>query len=216
MYNPKWFREERKEVIFDAIDRLPFGTLVTVTAAGVSASHVPMLVDRDGGKGGTILGHIARGNLQWRDTVPGTDGLAIFMGPHGYISPTWYKSSIAGGEVVPTWNYVAVHARGPVAFFTDEGRLLDLVTRLTERFEGGSESPWKVSDAPADYLARELKAIVGFEVSISSLEGKWKLGQNRPQGDREGMVAGLKARGGGDDLDLASEISRAEGTQPPT
>ncbi|MDG6920134.1 MAG: FMN-binding negative transcriptional regulator [Nitrososphaerota archaeon] len=209
MYNPKWFREERKEVMFDAIDKISFGTLVSVTAGGLSASHVPMLVDRDGGARGVILGHIARGNLQWRDTLPGSEALAIFVGPHAYISPKWYESSIRKGEVVPTWNYVVVHARGPVRFFTDERRLLGLVTRLTEKFEAGSGSPWRVADAPADYVARELKAVVGFEIGVTSLEGKWKLGQNRPPGDRAGMVAGLRGRGEGDDLDLADEVSRS-------
>ncbi|MDG6910899.1 MAG: FMN-binding negative transcriptional regulator [Nitrososphaerota archaeon] len=216
MYNPRWFREERAEVIFEMIDRISFGTVVTVTPRGVSASHVPMLIDRDAGEHGTILGHIARGNLQWRDTVPGTEGLAIFVGPQAYISPKWYESSIGKGEVVPTWNYIAVHARGPVSFFTDESRLLKLVTRLTEKFEEGQGSPWRVSEAPADYLARELKAIVGFEIRVSSLEGKWKLGQNRPLGDRLGVVAGLRSRGAGDDLELAGEMSRDGTDSPPT
>ncbi|MDG6983771.1 MAG: FMN-binding negative transcriptional regulator [Nitrososphaerota archaeon] len=210
MYVPKWYREEREEVIFDAIDRISFGTLVTTTGKGASASHVPMLVDRGDGERGTVVGHIARGNLQWRDTIPGTEGLAIFVGPHAYISPRWYESSKATGEMVPTWNYIAVHARGPVSFFTDERRLREQVTRLTEKFEGPSGSPWRVSDAPTGYIDRELKAIVGFEVRVTSLEGKWKLGQNRPPGDRKGAAAGLRARAEGDDLELADEMSRAE------
>ena len=112
---------------------------------------------------------------------------------------------------MPTWNYIAIHARGPVSFFTDESRLLGLITRLTEKFEEGEGSPWRVSEAPAEYLARELKAIVGFEISVSSLEGKWKLGQNMPPGDRLGVVAGLRSRAAGDDLELASEMSREKG-----
>jgi transcriptional regulator len=137
--------------------------------------------------------------------------VAIFVGPQAYISPNWYESTVGTGEVVPTWKYITIHARGPVSFFTDESRLLGLVTRLTEKSEEGQESPWRVSEALADYVARELKATVGFVILVSSLEGKWKVGQNRPPGDMLGVVAGLRSRAAGDDLELAGEMSRDEG-----
>jgi transcriptional regulator len=206
MYNPRWFREESVEVLQRAIETISFGTFVTSGKSGFLSSHIPMIVDRSEGKFGTIQGHVARGNNQWRDTTPGSQALAMFVGPDAYISPSWYETHRDDGKVVPTWNYIAVHASGRPVFFDDTERLLRFVTKLTVHFEDVSSTRWRVADSPADYIASELKAIIGFEMPIESLEGKWKLGQNRPDADRKGAVDGLRRRAAGRDLELSNEM----------
>jgi transcriptional regulator len=195
MYVPAHFNEDRPEILADAIRRAGLATLVTLGADGLIASHVPMLLDPDPAPHGTLLGHIARANPQWRDPASGTDALAIFTGPDAYITPSWYPAKQAHGRVVPTWNYVAIHAYGPVTFFDDPARLLDIVRRLTEREEAGRAAPWAVSDAPAEFVEGMLKAIVGFAVPIARLEGKWKMSQNRDAADRDGVAKGLTEDG---------------------
>jgi transcriptional regulator len=207
MYNPRWFKEERVEVLQRAIDTISFGTFVTSGKSGLLASHIPMIVDKSQEKFGTIQGHVARGNNQWRDTNPGSQALAMFVGPDAYISPSWYQTHQGDGKVVPTWNYIAVHASGRPVFFDDAERLLRFVTKLTVRFEDASSTRWKVTDSPKNYIASELKEIVGFEMPIESLEGKWKLGQNRSEADRKGAVEGLRRRGTGRDLEVSSEMN---------
>jgi len=210
MYNPRWYKEERLEVLQSAVDRISFGTIITNTASGISASHVPMLIDRSRGERGTLFGHVARGNSQWRESQQGAEGLAVFLGPDAYISPTWYQTKKETGKVVPTWNYVAIHVRGPVTFFEDPERLREVVTKLTERHEAGSGDPWEVTDAPPDYIQGELRSIVGFEMPIARIEGKWKMGQNRPKADIEGAIAGLKERGRLRDEAVSREMGREE------
>jgi transcriptional regulator len=206
MYNPKWYREERIEVLHDAIETIGFGTFVTFGKSSLQASHIPMMVDRSAGKLGTILGHIARGNTQWRDMVQGSESLAIFVGPDAYISPSWYQKHREDGKVAPTWNYIAVHARGRAVFYTDAERLLAFVTRLTVHFEDLSSTGWRVDDAPKEYIAALLKAIVGFEMRLDSLEGKWKLDQYRTEADRKGVIKGLRRRGLGFDRELSEKM----------
>jgi len=206
MYNPRWFKEERVEVLQRAIETIGFGTFVTSGKAGLLASHIPMMVDKSKGKFGTIQGHVARGNSQWRDTSPGSQALAMFLGPDAYISPSWYQTHRDDGKVVPTWNYIAVHASGRPVFFDDAERLLRFVTKLTVHFEDKSSAGWRVADSPKDYIAYELKEIVGFEMPIESLEGKWKLGQNRSEADRKGAVEGLRRRTAGRDLEVSDEM----------
>ena len=152
------------------------------------------MLDAAAGPYGTLYGHLARANPQWQDT-PTADGLAIFMGPDAYVSPGWYATKRETGKVVPTWNYITVHAAGPVSFFEDTDELLDVVTRLTDRHEEGRAAPWAVSNAPAPFVAGQLKGIVGFRMPIRALQGKWKLSQNRPPADRAGVAAGLAAEG---------------------
>jgi len=215
MYSPKWFREGRLKVLQDAVDSISFGTLVTSGRSGILASHIPMLVDRARGDRGTLFGHLARGNSQWRESEPG-EGLAMFLGSDAYITPAWYKSTLETGEVVPTWNYITVHVRGPVTFFDDDRRLLDVVTKLTNHHEAYSKEPWRVTEAPSDYIAKELKSIVGFEMEIAKIEGKWKLSQNRSQADREGVMAGLMERGLPGDGEVSREMqAREAGNQSP-
>jgi transcriptional regulator len=195
VYVPPLFKEDRIDVLHDAIRRTGLATLVTLAADGLIASHVPMLLDPDPAPYGTLIGHLARPNPQARSVVPGVQALAIFQGPDVYITPSWYATKRENGKVVPTWNYVAIHAHGPVEFFDDTERLRDVVTRLTEREEQARADPWAVSDAPAAFIDGMLKGIVGFALPIARLEGKWKMSQNRPAQDRAGVVAGLEQQG---------------------
>ena len=195
MYVPPNFTEDRVPVLHEAIRGIKLGTLVTLGGEEMIASHVPMLVDPEPAPHGTLRGHIARANPQWRDTSGRVRALAIFLGPDAYITPSWYATKRASGKVVPTWNYAAIHAYGPVRFFDDADALLALVTRLTEMHETSRQQPWAVSDAPADFIRGMLRAIVGFELPIERLEGKWKMSQNRPAEDRAGVVEGLRRDG---------------------
>ena len=194
MYVPPAFAETRIDVLQGAMRRTGLANLVTVGTAGLLASPLPLMLDAAAGPYGTLYGHLARANPQWQDT-PTADGLAIFMGPDAYVSPGWYATKQETGKVVPTWNYITVHAAGPVSFFEDVDELLDVVTRLTDRHEEGRAAPWAVSDAPAPFVAGQLKGIVGFRMPIRALQGKWKLSQNRPPADRAGVAAGMAAEG---------------------
>jgi len=209
MYLPKAFDEDRLPVLHDAIRAAGLATLVTVTAAGPEASHVPMLLDPAAGERGTLYAHVARANGQWRDSIAGTRALAIFNGPDAYVSPSWYATKAETGKVVPTWNYIVVHAYGEAEFFDDPERLRALVTRLTDRQESRRPAPWSITDAPADYIAAQLRAIVGVALPIARLEGKWKLSQNRPQADRTGVADGLAGQADASARDLAGWIAGA-------
>jgi transcriptional regulator len=196
VYLPANFREDRVELLHQAIRQIALGALVTLGEDGLCASHVPMLVDAEPLPFGTLTGHVARANPQWRSLKPEVDALAIFTGPHAYVSPGWYATKRRTGRVVPTWNYVAVHATGKLRFFDDAERLRRIVTRLTDSHEQRRAEPWKVTDAPEDFIAGMLKAIIGFELTIAKLEGKWKMSQNRPAEDQPGIVDGLTREGG--------------------
>src|ERR1700722_10846620 len=193
MYVPPLHKEDRIDVLHDAIRGTGLATLVTLTQDGLIASHVPMLLDADPAPYGTLVGHLARPNPQARGAIG--EALAIFQGPEAYVTPSWYETKRATGKVVPTWNYVTIHAYGTVEFFNDPERLRDVVTRLTDRQEEPRAAPWAVTDAPADFIDVMLKGIVGFTLPISRLEGKWKMSQNRPAEDRAGVVAGLQSDG---------------------
>lgn len=193
MYLPPAFKQDSTAILHDAIRRAGLATLVTLTEDGLIASHVPLLLDPEPAPYGTLIGHLARPNPQARGATG--EALAIFLGPDAYITPSWYATKRETGKVVPTWNYVAIHAAGPIEFFHDPDRLLNVVTRLTERHEGERAAPWAVSDAPDDFIQVMLKGIVGFSIRVTRLEGKWKMSQNRPEIDRAGVVAGLTADG---------------------
>jgi transcriptional regulator len=201
MYVPDNFKETDVATLHEAIRHAKLGTLVTIGSGGLVASHVPMLVEPDPAPFGTLIGHIARANPQWREPATETETLAIFLGPNAYVSPAWYATKRATGKVVPTWNYVAIHAYGRVRFYDEADRLLDLVTRLTDTHEAGRPDRWRVTDAPAEYTRGMLKAIVGFELPIARLQGKWKMSQNRPAEDLPGIVEGLSR---GDDPGAAA------------
>ena len=198
MYVPAEFNEDRIEILHQAMRDLAFGTLVTLGADGLIASHIPLLLEDEPAPFGTITGHMARGNPHTRAGASASETLAIFLGPHAYVTPSWYPSKQETGRVVPTWNYVAIHAYGALECFDDRERLRDIVTRLTEREEAPRAEPWAVTDAPADFTEAMLSGIIGFALPISRLEGKWKMSQNRPAEDRAGVVEHLHEEGRSD------------------
>ncbi len=193
MYTPPFSREKRVEVLHDAIDEMRFGTLITVADDGPMATHIPMFVDRERGPHGTVFGHIARANPQWELSNTAIPALAVFVGPQSYITPSWYETKRQTGKVVPTWQYLAVHARGRIAFIQEPERLHDIVRRSTVTQERHRDHPWAVEDAPLEYVQSQLRAIVGFEIALEVIEGAWKLGQNKNEADRRGVVEGLEA-----------------------
>lgn len=173
----------------------PLGTIVTLTHKGLDANHIPFELDTARGSHGTLQAHIARANSLWTEVPDGAQVLVIFRGPQGYISPNWYPSKQETHRHVPTWNYEVVHAHGRLRIIDDEKFVRGLVARLTRRHEATQPAPWKMGDAPADYLDENLKLIVGLEVEVSRLEGKRKLGQNREPRDLQGAVNALQERG---------------------
>lgn len=190
MYLPKAFLEDDLSTLHGIMQAARLANLVTATAEGLVSTPLPFLVMPEEGRLGTLYGHIARANTQWT-LDPAGEAMAIFMGPDAYVSPSWYPSKQVNHQVVPTWNYVAVHAYGPVEFFSDEEKLLEIVTKLTNKHEHGRPSPWAVSDAPAAYIQKMLKAIIGVRLPIARTDGKQKMSQNRAEPDRQGVVAGL-------------------------
>mgnify|MGYP001378649684 CR=1 FL=1 len=206
MYVPQHFEETRVAVLHALIQRHPFAALVTRTAGGLEANHLPLEVDPEPAPFGTLLGHVARSNPVWRELASGGEGLAVFQGPHGYVSPGWYPSKAESGRVVPTWNYAVVHAHGPLRAIEDPDWLRALVERLTRRHEAGRAQPWQVADAPPDYVAAMLRGIVGIEMRIERLVGKWKLSQNRARPDREGVIAALTEAASPGAAELAEQM----------
>jgi transcriptional regulator len=197
MYTVPAFREDRVPVMQALMQSHPFAALVSMTELGLDADHVPLLLECEPAPWGRLIGHVARANPIWKvwQAQPQAPSLAIFQGEHSYITPSWYPSKNRTAEVVPTWNYVVVHAHGVIRTFEDYPSLLDVVTRLTRSQETQRSIPWHVSDAPKDYIDKMLKAIVGFEIVITRLEGKWKMSQNRSAEDRAGVRAGAQAEG---------------------
>jgi transcriptional regulator len=208
MYLPSHFAESRVEVLHEAIRGAGLATLVTLGTDGLDASHLPLLLEPEPGPLGKLVGHVARANPQWSATPDGAPALVILLGPDAYVTPSWYATKRETGRVVPTWNYLAIHAHGTVRFFHERERLLDVVTRLTDRHEQPRAHPWKVSDAPPDYLDDMLKGIVGVELAITRLEGKWKASQNRNEADRRGVEEGLRGEG---QPTMAALVGRAPG-----
>jgi transcriptional regulator len=190
VYTPPAFREEDPEALRAMMRAVRLATLVTATAEGLVATPLPLFLREDEGDRGTLYGHVARANPQWR-LAPSPEALAIFSGPDAYITPSWYAAKAEHGPGVPTWNYAAVHVYGPVAFFDDPALLREIVSRLTDLHEGERSTPWSVGDAPEPFVAAQLKGIVGVRLPISRIEGKRKMSQNRPDADRAGVIAGL-------------------------
>jgi transcriptional regulator len=185
------FREDRTDVLHAAIRDLYFGALVTHPEGGFATSYLPWELDADRGPHGTLVGHLARYNPQSQVPDDGAGALVLFQGPHAYVSPSWYPGKREDPRQVPTWDYLVVEARGKLVAFNDEARLYELLTRLTDRNEAGREHRWYVTDAPDDYIRKEMRHIVGIELRIEALVGRYKLSQNRNAADREGARAGL-------------------------
>ena len=211
MYLPSHFDEARPEVLRAFVRDHPFGLLVTQNrAGGIDANSIPFVLDATGDSPGVLRAHVARANPLWTTARDDADALVVFQGPHGYVSPAWYPSKAEHGKVVPTWNYVMVQARGRLRAIEDRAWLRAFVTRLTDLHEGTRAAPWAVADAPADYIETMLGAIVGIEVTLASLVGKWKVSQNRSAADRAGVAEALVRERG--DATLAAEVRSPGGT----
>lgn len=209
VYLPAAFVENRPEVLAELVREHPLGLLVTQAADGaMSANAIPFFLDVDPAGGpGILRAHVARANPLWHEARTDLDSLVVFQGPQVYVSPSMYPSKAETGKVVPTWNYVLVQARGRFRAIDDATWLHALVSRLTDTHEAPRKAPWAVSDAPPDFVAANLRAIVGIELVLSALTGKWKTSQNRTPKDRAGVVAGLREQGGDDALEMASWVA---------
>ncbi|WP_333825381.1 FMN-binding negative transcriptional regulator [Pinisolibacter sp.] len=208
MYRPPAFAEDDPAALAAILAETRLATLIAVVDGAPVADHVPVLFDPGRGRHGTLSGHLARANRQAAPAADGRPVLVAVLGPEAYVSPSFYPTKRDTGRVVPTWNYVAVHAHGRIRLFDDAGRLLALVTALTDRHEAGRTDRWKVSDAPEDFVRAQLRGIVGFEIEIERLEGKRKLSQNRTAEDRAGVVTGLAASEDPRDLAVAAACVR--------
>ncbi|WP_208245883.1 FMN-binding negative transcriptional regulator (plasmid) [Rhizobium sp. T1470] len=200
MYTPPAFAVEDAVELYAMMRQYRLANFVTATPDGPMATSLPMFIDETEEEKGVLYAHLARLNPQWQADVIG-HGLAVFMGPDAYVTPSWYASKVEHGKVVPTWNYTAVHASGPVEFFADAARLLEVVSRLTAIHEASRPLPWAVTDAPEAYIKAELRSIVGIRMPIVSLQGKRKMSQNRHEADRNGVMQGL-----GDSLSHTDQI----------
>jgi len=209
MYLPSHFEETRVEVLHQLIREHTLGVLVTLGPEGLNANHIPFEVEPTPAPLGTVRGHVARSNPVWRDFSRDVEALLIFQGPQAYVTPSRYPTKRETGKVVPTYNYIVVHAYGPLRVVEDRAWLRELVERLTTRHEAARPQPWKISDAPGDYIENMLGAIVGIEIRVSKLLGKWKTSQNRPPVDREGVVRGLSEI---NDADAAAMASLVKGS----
>jgi transcriptional regulator len=206
MYLPVHFKIDELAAIHAAMRASRLATLVTATSDGLIATPLPLILDETEGEHGTLYGHVARPNPQWSTPAIG-EAMAIFTGPDAYVTPSWYPTKAEHGKVVPTWNYVAVHAYGPAEFFEDADRLLAVVTRLTRLHEQSRDEAWQVSDAPADFIKAQLRGIVGFRMPITRVDAKQKMSQNRKLEDRAGVVAGLAGSDNPVDHEVAAMIS---------
>ncbi len=195
MYIPKQFEEPSVKVMHDLIRSRPLATLVTLRSAGFEANHVPLLLVERAGTFGTLRGHVARANPLWQDQSENADVLAIFHGPDSYITPSWYASKAEDGKVVPTWNFVSVHAKGRLRVVDDTKWIRSQLEILTAHNEKPFAHKWAVADAPHDFTEKLIESIIGIEIVITDLKGKWKVSQNRPPRDRASVIEGLRVHG---------------------
>ena len=196
MYQPAHFREDRLDVQHDLIRGDPLGLLVSAGAGGLVADHIPFVIDNAAGALGTLRCHVARANPAWQALQAVTECLVVFQGPQAYVTPSWYPTKRETGRVVPTWNYATVHAWGRPRVIEDAAWIRAQIAALTGQMEGPRAEPWAVDDAPEPFVAAQIRAIVGIEILIARIEGKWKVSQNRTAADQAGVVAGLRSEGG--------------------
>lgn len=209
MYVPAQFREERPDVLAAAIHDIQFGLLISPAVSGISMTHLPFVLKQEGEQY-ALECHISKGNPHWRDLGNGALSAAVFQGPHAYVSPGWYESKKQHGKVVPTWNYVAVHAHGILEIVDDGLWLAQHLQDLTERNEADQSHPWAVSDAPDDYIAQLSRVIVGLRMPINRFEGAWKMIQHRSEGDRLGTIQGLHHTNNPNNLAVARIMEELE------
>jgi transcriptional regulator len=206
MYTPRQFEEPRVDAMHELIRARPLATLVTLSSSGLNANHIPLHLSESPAPFGTLRGHVARANPLWGDHAKDNESLAVFHGPDAYITPSWYATKKETGKVVPTWNYAVVHAYGFLRVVDDVAWLRAQLETLTAHHEASFPEPWAVSDAPREHIERMMAAIVGIEMVITRLVGKWKVSQNQPSQNQASVVAGLKASGLPDALEMAALV----------
>ena len=209
MYLPPYHAQPDTDALRALIDAHPLGAWVCQSSDGLVANHIPFLLDRSRGASGALLGHVSRGNTVWQQLQGDAQSVVLFQGPQSYITPTWYPSKIEHGKVVPTWNYAVAHVHGVARAIHDKDWLLELLTRLTAANEAAMPIPWKVADAPSDFIDRLMGAVVGIEIPIDRIVGKLKVSQDEAVQDRLGTVAGLTAQGTGNARAMAALVQQA-------
>ena len=199
MYQPPHFIETRQDVLHGLIRAHPLGLLISNGADGPVANAIPFLLDAEAGPNGRLRAHLAKANPQWRLLAdnPESSVLVVFQGADAYVTPSWYETKRETGKVVPTWNYATVHAHGRLTLIDDADWLRAQIQALTQAHEGTRQAPWHVSDAPEDFVRAQMKGIIGLEIEIAEISGKWKVSQNRPVADRVGVAEGLEKEAAG-------------------
>ncbi len=205
MYLPQHFAESDPAVLQALIKAYPLGAWATCADSELTVNHIPFWLDPSRGEHGTLIGHVARANPVWKTFSKDMPSIVIFQGPQAYISPSWMPTKQATGKMVPTWNYAVVHAHGWPQIVEEPDKIGHIVSTLTDIHEAGQAAPWALSDAPADYIEAMLRAIIGIEIPLSKLVGKWKVSQNRSTPDKLGVVAGLNAQG---EMPMANLVGR--------
>lgn len=209
MYIPKYFAEPSVDVLHQLIRRHPLATLVTLSPSGLNANHIPLHLSSEPSPFGTLRGHISRANSNLNDINDDIEALAIFHGPDAYITPSWYPTKAETGKVVPTWNYAVAHAYGKLRIVEDQTWLHDHLKEFTAHNEAAFSTPWQLDDAPPDHIEKMIAAVVGIEMVITRLVGKWKTSQNQSAQNQAGVVRGLRARGGANAQEMADLVERA-------
>ena len=206
MYLPEHFEESRPEVLRNLIAEHPLGILVTLGSNGLCADHIPFLYETRDETQGALIGHVARSNDLWHDTSAALEVMVIFQGPSAYISPNWYATKRETHQVVPTYNYAVAHVYGNLIVHDDARWTRGVIGKLTKRMEASQPTPWKMADAPREFIEEQVQNIVGIEIPISRIVGKWKVSQNRDMADREGAIAGLRQMGGPEEVAMAALV----------
>lgn len=207
MHIPDKFKQTEEEQLKELIREYPFSTLITHSESGIEANHLPVTLTNIDGKD-VIHAHIAKANALWKSVQNGAEILLIFNGPNCYVSPNYYPTKKASGKAVPTWNYVTVHVKGSISFIHDESWIYSILDTLTSEHESNQEEPWSIKDAPETYIKKMLSAIVGIEITIDSILGKWKLSQNQPDINKLGVIKGLLVKGETNEIQVSGLVKK--------